>query len=122
MTLSHTSNQSVVALREILAMQHNASLKAGEAVEDSKRRKKTMAKAQRYEGSDDAGRTWWGDREGDTILWRSNDDLSGTEKVVDLPDGGMSGVSATGDVKPCDYDGSHWDGRGACPDGDYTKK
>ncbi|HBW74219.1 MAG: hypothetical protein UX10_C0003G0019 [Candidatus Magasanikbacteria bacterium GW2011_GWA2_45_39] len=72
-------------------------------------------------GSDEAGRTWDGDRVGDTIKWSSRDGLSGTEMVVDLPGGGMRGVSVTGDIKPCDYKDGHWDGHGECPDGDYKE-
>jgi len=71
-----------------------------------------------YTGTDTAGREWTGEREGDQINWTSNDGLQGTETVEGGGDN-MHGTDATGDVVPCDYDGSTWEGD--CPSGDYEE-
>lgn len=73
-----------------------------------------------FKGWDKAGREWHGTKKGDTIEWESTDGLKGSERVVDLGNGRMRGVSTTGDVVPCDYDGETWEGD--CPRGKYIRK
>jgi len=74
----------------------------------------------RISGDDTAGRHWEGERHGNTIEWKSNDGLKGTETVRDNPDGTTTGISSTGDVVPCHYDGETWHGN--CPSGDYVEE
>lgn len=75
----------------------------------------------KLQGVDKSGRVWTGVPDGNRIDWRSDDGLSGTEIVEKTADGRMRGVAATGDCKPCDYDGKNWNGRGACPNGSYVE-
>lgn len=72
-------------------------------------------------GRDSKGNSWTGNRTRTHIDWSSSNGYSGTETVELLGRGRMRGISATGDCKPCDYDGSRWSGRGKCPDGTYTE-